>query len=115
MWKYYPKSDRTTTVCTVQVPHTVAIAVLVAPDVDPIDNLILPPRPRVRTFTFRVDQHQRHHGDNQRQPAQQDDGDTDHAQSSPEGFGRVLQQLLFSHSTEWGAITLRDLDIDALW
>lgn len=76
---------------TIQISHTVSIAVLVASYVDSVDHLVLPPGSRIRGFAFRVNQHQRHHGDDQRQPAQENDGDADHAQTPPERFGGVLQ------------------------
>lgn len=79
------------TFITIQVSYAVSIAVLVAPYVDSVDDLVLPPGSGIRGFAFWVNQHQRHHGYDQRQPAQKDDGDAYHAQTPPERFGGVLQ------------------------
>lgn len=72
---------------TIQVTNAVPVTVLETADVNPVYNLVLPPGSGVWRFTLRVDQHEGHHRDDQRQPAQENDRDTNHAQTSPEGFG----------------------------
>ena len=72
--------------------------ILKTSDIDAVDDGLLPPALQWRRATPGVDEHESHHRDDERQPADHHHGHADVSQSSPEGLAGVSEQVLLAHA-----------------
>ena len=85
-------------IITFKVSNAVAVVILKTSDINAVDDGLLPPALQWRRATPGVDEHESHHRDDERQPADHHHGHADVSQSSPEGLAGVSEQVLLAHA-----------------